>query len=251
MNLQYVYLIQEREFVQSGKPVFKIGKSKQLNFERFKQYPKGSVMIHQSACINCDECEKEIILFFRKKYTQRNDIGAEYFEGDYNIMLRDILILSLRQWNDSSENKTENSTLPIIVASLLSKPQEEVEPDILSLRFSDPSRLLSRYEISNTDCKIQGQKLEYIEISVKEGCIFNSITKPEDTSEILKFSCEICKFSSMVNGNLQKHLLSKKHLKNVASPESNITNFKCLKCDRYYRAKAGLCKHVIKCGLRV
>jgi hypothetical protein len=106
MELQYVYLIQEREFVQSGKPIFKIGKTKQPNFARLNQYPKGSVVIHHSACFNCDECEKEIITFFKLKYHQRSDIGSEYFEGNYKVMICDILLISLRLWNEGHNDKT-------------------------------------------------------------------------------------------------------------------------------------------------
>ena len=99
IELQYVYLIQEREFVQSEKPIFKIGKTIQLNFSRFKQYPKGSIMIHHSTCFNCNTCEREIIQLFKTNYKQRLDIGTEYFEGDYKSMLRDILVISVNLWN--------------------------------------------------------------------------------------------------------------------------------------------------------
>jgi hypothetical protein len=107
MNLQYVYLIQEREFVQSGKPVFKIGKTKQPNFSRFKQYPKGSVMIHHSTCFNCDECENEIIKLFKTKFQQRTDIGTEYFEGDYKVMLCDICDISTYLWRQQFQKENE------------------------------------------------------------------------------------------------------------------------------------------------
>jgi len=42
MEVQYIYLIHEREFIQSEKKIYKFGKTRQLNFKRFAQYPKDS-----------------------------------------------------------------------------------------------------------------------------------------------------------------------------------------------------------------
>ena len=96
MELQYVYLIHEREFIQSEKQVYKIGKTKQLNLKRYAQYPKDSALLYQSTSINCDIHEKEIITLFKNKYKHRKDIGSEYFEGDYRNMLCDIYDISTR-----------------------------------------------------------------------------------------------------------------------------------------------------------
>lgn len=87
---QYIYMIQLREFIQSGKPVFKVGKTKQANSTRFRGYPKGSEVILQCETPNCDDTEREIIEAFKEKYIHRTDIGAEYFEGDIREMKRDI-----------------------------------------------------------------------------------------------------------------------------------------------------------------
>ena len=85
-----IYLIQEREFINSDENVYKIGKTKQENLKRFKQYPKGSKLILQQICDDCDILEKELISDFKNKYIHRKDIGNEYFEGDYKEMLKDI-----------------------------------------------------------------------------------------------------------------------------------------------------------------
>ena len=52
---QYVYLFHTREFFNSNQPIYKIGKTTKPNFTRFSNYPKGSVMLFQSACLNCHE----------------------------------------------------------------------------------------------------------------------------------------------------------------------------------------------------
>ena len=102
---QYVYLIQEREFIKTKELVYKIGKTKQPSFARFMQYPKGSVLILQLSCNNCDKCEIEIIRTFKNKYKQRRDIGNEYFEGDYKTMLCDICEISNQQQDAVEENR--------------------------------------------------------------------------------------------------------------------------------------------------
>lgn len=90
MKLQYIYLIQLREFIKSGEQIFKIGRTKQPNFRRFYQYPKESVILFQIICNQSEQIEKEIIIKFKKKYVFRKDIGNEYFEGNFINMIDDI-----------------------------------------------------------------------------------------------------------------------------------------------------------------
>ena len=87
---QYIYLIHTREFYNHDEFVYKIGKTKKLNFHRFNQYPRGSVLLFQTNCNDCDICETKILKLFNSKYKRRKDIGLEYFEGDYKQMKKDI-----------------------------------------------------------------------------------------------------------------------------------------------------------------
>lgn len=86
----YIYLLQEREFITTNQNIYKLGKTKQENLQRFKQYPKGSKLLLQQVCDDCDILETELIRDFKNKYKHRRDIGNEYFEGDYNDMIKDI-----------------------------------------------------------------------------------------------------------------------------------------------------------------
>lgn len=90
LQVQYIYLLKEREFVNTKENVYKVGKTKQVNHKRLNQYPKGSILLLQIVCGNCDVNEKNICKLFRDKYTQRKDIGSEYFEGNYHSMINDI-----------------------------------------------------------------------------------------------------------------------------------------------------------------
>ncbi len=83
----YVYLLQEREFTKTSEIIYKVGMTTKENHTRFNQYPKGSILIYQSMCANCRDVEKRVISIFKDIFTQRTDIGTEYFEGDYNQMI--------------------------------------------------------------------------------------------------------------------------------------------------------------------
>jgi hypothetical protein len=41
-SMEYIHLLQEREFVTRAENVYKSGRTTQKNFTRFKQYPKSS-----------------------------------------------------------------------------------------------------------------------------------------------------------------------------------------------------------------
>ena len=84
---EYIYLLQEREFVKNGQPIYKIGKTKQPNQKRFSQYPKGSVLLFQRICHNCHQVEGQLIQRFKEVFKQHTDIGSEYFEGDSFAMM--------------------------------------------------------------------------------------------------------------------------------------------------------------------
>ena len=209
MELQYVYLIQEREFIQLQKPIYKVGKTKQPNFTRFTQYPKDSALIFQSACNDCDLCEKEIIQLFKKKYQQKKNIGTEYFEGDFTFMLSDICDITSQLWK---KQKTIYEEI---------KLRQKIEDGI-------------RQKSENIKMKLEAEIVEGIENEL--------IQKVEN-----KFGCLRCKFSASSKYCLDRHFATKKH---IQSPEAAMTNFKCKKCDKYFKFGSGLSVHKKKCRFK-
>jgi len=89
-EVNYIYLLQEREFIKTNEKIYKIGRSKQKNGKRFSQYPKGSTLLFQIICEDCVCTEKKLIKLFKTKFKQRKDIGREYFEGNYQVMIDEI-----------------------------------------------------------------------------------------------------------------------------------------------------------------
>ena len=89
-HISYIYLLQEREFTKTYESIYKIGKTHQKNLIRYKKYPKGSLLLYQIMCTDCDAIERILLEKFKQKYIQRLDIGLEYFEGSYKQMIDDI-----------------------------------------------------------------------------------------------------------------------------------------------------------------
>jgi len=120
MTSQYIYLLQEREFVNSKQNIYKIGMTCQENHKRFNQYKKGSILLFQIICTDCRILEKNIIKIFKEKFKQRKeDVGSESFEGDFKHMIDIIyqcvsqekyIINSNVQSDLLLENSSDNST---------------------------------------------------------------------------------------------------------------------------------------------
>ncbi len=100
---QYIYLLQEREFIKTKEHVYKVGMTKKENYERFNQYPKGSVLLFQIICDNCKNIENQVIKLFKQNFKLRKDIGNEYFEGEYKNMI-DIIYSTIKNEKEECEN---------------------------------------------------------------------------------------------------------------------------------------------------
>ena len=102
---QYIYLLQEREFIKTKENVYKVGMTKKENNKRFNQYPKGSVLLFQIICNNCNNMEKIILKKFKETFKQKKDIGNEYFEGDSKVMIN-MIYLSIK--DEEQETKSDD-----------------------------------------------------------------------------------------------------------------------------------------------
>ena len=108
-NKEFIYLLQEREFIKTKEPIYKIGKTKQEKLKRIKSYPNGSELLFYIVCNNCDKIEKIIINKFKSHFIHKKEFGNEYFMGDYNSMIDTIYnIISLSKMKDNKDNKDNN-----------------------------------------------------------------------------------------------------------------------------------------------
>jgi hypothetical protein len=108
---EYIYLLQEREFIKSGEKIYKLGRTSKENLTRFNQYPKGSELIIQIKCNYSKIIEHLLIKSFKEKFIHHKEyIGNEYFEGDYNIMM-DIIYLTIKNEKDLEESKNNDEKI--------------------------------------------------------------------------------------------------------------------------------------------
>ena len=112
-SLNYMYLLQEREFIKTKEAVYKLGKTTKVNHTRFNQYPKGSVLLFQIICQNCNSMEPLLLNMFKEHFFKRVDIGNEYFEGDCDQMIH-IIYSAVREEKMCKQHlqPTINFTIP-------------------------------------------------------------------------------------------------------------------------------------------
>lgn len=82
----YIYLIHLREFIKINEPVYKVGRSEDVN-RRKKEYPKGSVQLFFCIVNNEIKLEKIIKKQLKINFTQQKEYGTEYFKGEYTKMI--------------------------------------------------------------------------------------------------------------------------------------------------------------------
>ena len=85
-----VYLLIEREFMITKENIFKIGRSVKV-CNRARQYPKGSQLLVVLPCIDSVATECNLKRVFSEKFIHRSDIGAEYYEGPPNTMIKEFV----------------------------------------------------------------------------------------------------------------------------------------------------------------
>jgi hypothetical protein len=84
----HIYVVCEREFIKTGEPIYKLGKSTNIK-SRMPNYPKNSliVSIFHTKELDVHRIEREMITRFDTLFIQRADIGREYYEGDVSAIV--------------------------------------------------------------------------------------------------------------------------------------------------------------------
>ena len=111
-KIGHLYLIQEREFINTDKPIYKIGMSKNID-SRMKHYPKKSklILIIESNDVRNDENKLKKV--FDEKFKNRTDIGREYYEGNIKLIKQEFISTILannvnNDVNNVSDNKDDS-----------------------------------------------------------------------------------------------------------------------------------------------
>jgi T5orf172 domain len=219
---QYVYLFQTREFFNAKQPIYKIGKTKQPNFTRFSEYPRGSVMLFQSSCYNCHKLEQKIIKLFTTKYELKRSIGTEYFEGDYRKMIRDICDIVC------SEEIVDEEIIDDYV-------EDEDIKNVIVEDVVDSEEIIDDSVVDNV-------------IDSKEVVDLYKYTTLHENG-FTKFGCSTCNYSTAVKSNIHKHLSSNKHLLKMTPQNFDpLALFQCKVCNKRYESQSGIWKHSQLCN---
>jgi hypothetical protein len=86
---QHVYLIQEREFVKTGEPIYRLGGTVRIK-QKCREFPTDSKIITILRVNDCVRAEKYLLTRFKERFVKRTDIGCEYFEGDEDQMTDEV-----------------------------------------------------------------------------------------------------------------------------------------------------------------
>ncbi len=130
---EYVYLLHEREFLNSGRPLYKIGRTSQSPNDRFDDYPKGSCVVFYLRVSDSKATEKAIKAAFKIKFKQDRDIGQEYFEGDVNEMIQSLFFIATKM--DSVLDENEKLKLSLAEAEKKWSDARDASKEIVS-RFA-------------------------------------------------------------------------------------------------------------------
>ena len=105
-----LYIVHEREFINSKQNIYKIGRSEQACLRRIKTYPKGSELYFHMRVSDSVRAEKRALRAFKSMFKQRKDIGKEYFEGDIRLMLSFMFQIAMLEFSETRGDVTVNET---------------------------------------------------------------------------------------------------------------------------------------------
>ena len=108
IHTNYIYLLHEREFIRTSEDIYKVGMTRQPNLERFNNYPKGSILLFQMECIDCNFIESIVLQIFKDRFYKCSFYGNEYFRGNKKSMI-DIIHLIITYESQIRECTTHRS----------------------------------------------------------------------------------------------------------------------------------------------
>ena len=144
-NNEYIYLLQEREFIKTKEPIYKIGKTKQENLKRIKSYPNGSKLLFYNDCIDCDNIEKVILNKFKEHFIHKKIIKYieyKYFNEEFpenrnikyennNCLIRENGKWKMKDLNNIIDDLIDKNKLIIIYNNFIEYTDEDNEKEII------------------------------------------------------------------------------------------------------------------------
>lgn len=141
----YIYLIHEREFINSKQYIYKLGKTEQQGCRRFNNYPKHSVIKIILQVHNCSEIEKSLLQTFDTQFINKKEIGREYYEGNCKIMIQEICKYIPSDFEEIKSPILDNTEVITLLENKLKDIFKRLKEDIFQ-KFFNCYRI---YEIEN------------------------------------------------------------------------------------------------------
>ena len=286
-DVNYIYLLKVREFIKTNENIFKIGMTKKENYKRFNNYPKGSLLLFQMICHDCRYMEKQILLIFKDEFIPRKDIGSEYFEGDYSVMI-DIIYSILKNEHETKYEMHATKNTPYIVNNMVAT--NKTTPSIDKVKITKTPRIATKTpcifdKVTTTNNtqhiekvitpsikNVITTKTQHIEkvitpsienvITTKtqhiEKVITPNIEKVITTNTTIidkksnsKFYCINCNFNCLIKSDWIKHINRKKHIDNVRlNTMYQANNTICQYCNKIWVTKTSLQNHIRRCKMK-
>ena len=214
MEYHFIYLIKEKQDIDTNEPIFKIGKSTQENTRRVKSYPSGSHLLLQVACEDCHCVETFLIREFKRLFTLAR--GREYFRGDVLKMINLIFCIVQKEVNPNVEYiVTDNYNLSLCVNS---------KGDHINYSFNNKDNILDEYYR-----ELSSEKRKYNHLEIK----YNSYK--HDTTDSIK---ELETINSLLQNSVGWEFQETK-INELSSLNKSIqiTNNELLQSNQEYRQK--------------
>jgi len=223
---EYIYLVQEREFIKSNEDIYKIGKSKQENLKRFNSYPNGSKLLFQCICTDCNKIERILIKLFREKYELQRYIGNEYFKGGYIEMINDIYNCIYNYIEDDFDIVAENKVVKVEVGKKVVVEKKDVVKNVVANNVI--------YKCNY--CEYTSNKMNNITLhtDIKHRDMKNDVKEEENEY----YKCDKCNKIFSTKSNLTRN---QKKCKGIINPAQ------CQKCNKIFSNTSSKCRHTKTC----
>lgn len=231
-DLGYIYLLQTRESWERKEPIYKMGRTHQLGYNRFANYPNGArLLLHMSCMKSCVDLEKQLLSRFRDLFDQCdrcNLYGSEYFRGDY-VQMIDEIYMAIRKF------ETPDLDVVLEIPPLPPSPsplQSLTQPNSITAKQNNKLDSLSRDDNNVYKCT---------------KCCYNTTRKSNMRNHLKrKIPC-----APPVNDE-QEDIICQPCEPNSSSSvtpdtDSNKNPFQCSKCEKEFSRKSYLEQHESKC----
>jgi hypothetical protein len=192
MCINYIYLLQEREFVNTKENIYKVGMTTKENHKRFGGYKKGFILLFQMSCENAKNIEKKIIKLFKETFEWRKDLGNETFSGNYKSMIDKIYLTIKHEEQDNNEDDVEHNE-----EEEQEEQEEQEEVNRLKLLSEEIGKVFNDYK---NDESFKGNK-KYIKISKVDNKYIVYYINPRlnHNSEVYDYNNLICEYEININ----------------------------------------------------